>query len=494
LIETGDLQGAFAAVTARNPFPRITGRVCPHRCEDACNLAARTGDDPISIRALERWLGDATAHLPHPIQAARTGKRIAVVGAGPAGLAAAFYLRRSGHDVTVFERRSRPGGVLRYGIPDYRLPSAIVDDEVERLETMGIEFRTAVDLGTDMTLDDLASSYAAVFVATGVWKQRPPDIEGAELTEPGLAFLDAVNHGDAMVPGPNCAVIGAGNTAMDVARVLRKLGTEVTVLYRRTADEMPAITEEYERAAVEGVEFEWLIQPVRIEKTEHGLVVTVERMRLGDPDPTGRPHPEPTGDLRELSFDGVFTAVGETADLSPFPARLIGADGWIAAGDDGATPDPLVFAGGDLATGPGTVIEAIVAGRRAARAIDAQLGFRERWADDEVFDIVAAGEINPAYRSRRSRVEDHPMPADGPFAEETGTLCASEVLEEIGRCLSCGHCNECRTCFVFCPDGAISWDHGPSIDLEFCKGCGICVAECPGHALILVNERELTHA
>jgi NADPH-dependent glutamate synthase beta subunit-like oxidoreductase/NAD-dependent dihydropyrimidine dehydrogenase PreA subunit len=494
LIEGGDLGHAFAAVTDRNPFPRITGRVCPHRCEDSCNLAVRTGDAPISIRALERWLGDATAHLPHLADADRTGKRIAVVGSGPAGLAAAYYLRRSGHDVTVFERRGRPGGVLRYGIPDYRLPSEIVDDEIERLETMGIEFRTGVALGTDVTLDDLEASYAAVFVATGVWKQRPMTIEGSELLEPGLAFLDAMNHGDAMVPGPSCAVIGAGNTAMDVARVLRKLGTEVTVLYRRSAAEMPAITEEYRQAMAEGVEFEWLSQPVSIEKTDHGLIVTVEQMRLGDPDGSGRPRPEPTGDRRDLCFDGVYTAVGETADLSPFPARLIGRDGWIATDDRGATSDPLVFAGGDLATGPATVIEAIVAGRRAARAIDTQLGFADRWPDDALHATVAADEVNPAYAVRHPRPEDHLLHPDDPFAEETGTLCATEVLEEIGRCLSCGHCNECRTCFVFCPDGAITWDDGPVIDLEFCKGCGICVSECPGHALILVNERELTHA
>ncbi len=492
-IAAGRLDDAFAALTARNPFPRITGRVCPHPCEDTCNLAM-VGDDSVSIRAVERWLGDATADLPHTTPAAATGKLVAVVGAGPAGLAAAYYSRRSGHEVTVFDSRPRPGGMLVYGIPDYRLPSAIVDAEVARLEKMGVEFRCGVTLGKDVSLDELGAHYAAVFVATGAWKGRSLGIAGESLLEPGLAFLEAASRGEATPPGPRCAVIGGGNTAMDVARVLRKLGAEVTVLYRRTATEMPAIREEYERAVADGVVFEWLTLPAAVEKDGGELAVTAMVMQLGEADESGRRRPAPTGHTRKLRFDGVFAATGETADMTPFPQRLRGDSGWLELGEGGATVDPLVFAGGDLATGPATVIEAIVAGRRAARAIDTQLGFGGRWRADDPADVVGVDEVNPAYVSRRSRATDPVEPASEPFAEDAATLEGAAVLEEIERCFSCGHCNACGTCFVFCPDGAITWDDGPTVDLEFCKGCGICVAECPGHAFVLINERELSHA
>ena len=496
-LQAGRLDAAFAAMTARNPFPRITGRVCPHPCEDACNLPEGNGTEAVSIRAVERWLGDATAHLPHPTAEASTGKHVAVVGSGPAGLAAAYYLRSSGHCVTVYERRTEPGGMLRYGIPDYRLPATIVDGEVDRLLQMGIEFRTGVTLGTDITLDDLENSNSAVFVATGAWGERSLGIEGEHLLRSGLAFLEVAGRGGATAPGKRCAVIGAGNTAMDVARVLRKLGADVTVLYRRTATEMPTIREEYQRAVAEGVTFEWLALPRAILRDHADLVVTIEEMRLGDPDASGRKRPVATGTIREERFDAVFAATGETADLTPLPARMQDGDGWLNLDEDGATVDPLVFAGGDLATGPATVIQAIVAGRRAARAIDHQLGLDHLWpADDaaDAADVVAANEINPTYVPRHRRVPEMPTREVDPFAEDLVTLSTADVRNEIERCASCGHCNDCGTCFVFCPDGAITWEDGPVVNYEFCKGCGICVVECPGHAMILINERELADA
>ncbi len=490
-VAAGRLAEAFAKFTARNPFPRITGRVCPHTCEAECNLDAASG--PVSIRAVERWFGDATAHLPHPVGES-TGKKIAVVGAGPAGLAAAYYLRRTGHDVVVFDRRERPGGLLRYGIPDYRLPSAIVDDETARLTAMGIDFRPGVALGTDVGLDDLEATYAAVFVATGAWQAREVGIPGASLLEPGLAFLEAAKRGKAELPGERCAVIGGGNTALDVARLLRRMRARVTVLYRRTAAEMPAIAEEYERAVADGIEFEWLVAPRSVVKAGGRLEVTVADMRLGRPDASGRPASEPIGRTRQLAFDAVFAAIGETADVAPFPVRLLDGDGWVASGAEGATGDANLFVGGDLATGPATVVEAIVAGRRAARAIDHQLGFGHLWPEEELRPVVPASETNPTYVPGHSRLGPLRVPTFDPVAEETLTASPVAVLAEIERCLSCGTCNDCGTCFVFCPDGAIAWLDGPAIDYEFCKGCGICVTECPGHALVLVNERELAHA
>ena len=494
LITAGRLEDAFEVFTAHNPFPRLTGRVCPHTCQDACNLAVTTDDGPVSIRSIERWLGDASANLPHRRPHAPTGQRIAVVGSGPAGMAAAYYLARSGHDVTVFERRQLPGGMLRHAIPDYRLPAEVVDAEVARLEAMGIEFRIGVTVGDDPSLDDLEAQYAAMFIATGASLERPVGIEGEDLLTPGLAFLEAVSRGKAVAPGARCAVVGGGNTAMDVARVLRRHGAAVTVLYRRTADEMPAIREEYLRAVEDGVEFAWLTLPRAVNRVAGGLAVTVEAMRLGEPDDSGRRRPEPTGSTRAVSFDVVFSAVGEVANHEIFPERLIGADGWLVTGTAGTTSDPHLHAGGDLVTGPATVIAAIAAGRAAAQSIDAELGFADRWQVDRPEEVVASGEVNPIRRIRRLPASDPPSAIHAPLAEETLTLAAAAVLAEIERCLSCGHCNECGTCFAFCPDGAIAWEAGPVIDLDYCKGCGICVTECPGRALVLVNERDLVNA
>jgi NADPH-dependent glutamate synthase beta subunit-like oxidoreductase/Pyruvate/2-oxoacid:ferredoxin oxidoreductase delta subunit len=493
-VRAGRLQAALAEFALHNPFPRITGRVCPHRCEQACNLGATTGEGPVSIRAIERWLGDATARLPHPTLHPDTGRRVAVVGSGPAGLSAAYYLRRSGHDVTVFERRSRAGGMLRHAIPEYRLPSEIVDGEVARLEAMGITFLTGIELGVDLTLDDLEATHAAVFVATGAWLERMAGIPGEHLLDSGLAFLEAARRDEVTLPGPRCAVVGGGNTALDVARVLRKMGAEVTVLYRRTASEMPAVGEEYQAALAEGVVFEWLTLPRSVEKSGTGVVVTVETMRLGDPDASGRRRPEPTGSTRHLEFDGVYAAIGETADPTPLPGRLRGDDGRPAVGRDGTTSDPFVYAGGDLATGPATVVAAIAAGRSAARAIDHLLGFGDRWPVEPPVEVVEPDEVHPAHRVRHPAAAEASILATDPRTEERATITGSEALAEIERCLSCGHCNACGTCFVFCPDGAIRWEDGPVFDYEFCKGCGICVAECPGHGLILVSEREPAHA
>jgi NADPH-dependent glutamate synthase beta subunit-like oxidoreductase/Pyruvate/2-oxoacid:ferredoxin oxidoreductase delta subunit len=494
-IRAGRLEAAFRAFVDHNPFPRITGRVCPHLCEGACNLAHASGDEPVSIRAVERWLGDATAHLPHAVLAASIGARVAVVGSGPAGLAAAFYLRRSGHRVTVFERRRRPGGMLRNAIPGYRLPPSVVDAEVARLEAMGIEFRTGVAMGRDVLLEELAAAFDAVFVATGAWMERSVGIEGEHLMIRGLEYLEGVSRGETTLPGLRCAVVGGGNTAMDVARVLRRLGADVTVLYRRTVDELPAIAEEYLRAVTEGVTFEWLVQPRAVMEHGGGLTVTVEEMRLGAPDGSARPHPEPTGAMRALEYDTVFSAIGEVADLSPFPAGLKDADGWLSVGDGGATEDSRVFAGGDLVTGPATVVEAIASGRRAARAIDERLGFGHRWPPEAPPAIVRPDEVNPAHRGRYGRAVERIAGGADPLGEETPTITAATAADEIGRCLSCGHCNACGICLVLCPDAAIRWsDDGPVVDYEYCKGCGICAVECPGHAMALVDEREAVNA
>jgi NADPH-dependent glutamate synthase beta subunit-like oxidoreductase/Pyruvate/2-oxoacid:ferredoxin oxidoreductase delta subunit len=492
-VKRGDLDSALDRFLRRNPFPRITGRVCPHFCEQGCSLAVAAEEEPVSIRSIERWLGDQTADRPHRVYADPTGKKIAIVGGGPAGMTAAFYLRRSGHNVTIFERREHAGGVMRYGIPEYRLPQAIVEDEVTRLEEMGIDIRTETSLGHDFSLEDLEAEYSAVFVATGAGKQRRSHIKGESLLEPGLPFLEAAKRDEVTAPGQRCAVLGAGNTAMDVARTLRRLGAQVTVIYRRTQEEMTAVPEEYERALSDGVRFEWLVSPREVKKARDELRLILDHMRLGEPDESGRARPEPTGVTSELRFDSVFAAVGEIADVETFPERMRDEQGWVDIGASGATRDPKVFAGGDLATGPASVVQAIAAGRAAAHAIDEHLGFAHLWPVEEAVDTVRPAEVNPTYMPQQDRSDDHEVEIVTRFGEETATLDDAEAIAEMARCLSCGYCNSCGTCFVFCPDGAIIWDEGPRIDHDFCKGCGICVVECPGHAMVLVNEREVSN-
>jgi NADPH-dependent glutamate synthase beta subunit-like oxidoreductase/Pyruvate/2-oxoacid:ferredoxin oxidoreductase delta subunit len=495
LLAQGRVREAYDAFTLRNPFPAVTGRVCPHFCEAACNRGPYDG--PLSIRALERYLGDAAAGLGPAGPQGDTGKRVAVVGSGPAGLSAAYYLRRSGHRVVVYEKREKPGGLLRYGIPEYRLPEAVLDAEVARLEALGVEFRTGAAIGEVVLLEDLEAGHDAVVAATGAWAGRPMGIPGESLFEAGLEYLEQVARGLHALPGRRCAVIGGGNTAMDVARVLRRLGGEVTVLYRRTRDEMPAIAEEAEAAARDGVRFEFLALPRAAAKDGAALRLTVERMRLGPPDASGRPRPEPTGETSDMTFDAVFSAVGEQADLAPFPDSLRAEPkGWLAVGPDGSTPDPSVFVAGDLATGPATVVAAIARGREAADAVNARIGGGydlPAWVGDEAPDAVAPDEVNRAYFARQARVESPEVPPDrragGVLGEETATALAADALAEIERCFSCGYCNHCGTCFVFCPDAAIRWEDGPVFDYDYCKGCGICSVECPGHVLAFVRER-----
>ncbi len=393
-VQLGDLAGAAAAIRTRNVLPAICGRVCPveHQCEARCAVLGRL--EPVGIGRLERFVADWERGQPRNEAAAervqRLGK-VAIVGSGPAGLTAASDLARLGYQVTVFEALHAVGGVLRYGIPEFRLPKAIVDEDVERLRELGVDFQTDVVVGKTLTVDELLGElgYGAVFVGTGAGSPKFMGIPGENLKGVYSAneYLTRVNlmraydfpGYDTPVKRPTrAAVIGAGDTAMDAARVSIRLGAEEThVVYRRTQAEMGARAEDYGRAAEEGAVFDWLTLPTRFLGDEDGRVRGLEclRMELGEPDASGRPRPVPVeGSEFALEANLVVIALGTNPNpLIPQTTSGLEIDGHgcvVVDPETGATSRPGVFAGGDIATGAATVILAMGAGRRAAAAID----------------------------------------------------------------------------------------------------------------------------
>ena len=379
LIRAGDLDQAAALLLESNPLPAITGRVCPHYCETDCNR--ERFDEAVSVRAVERYLGDyILAHAPRFLgpPPAGSGVRVAVVGSGPAGLAAAFYLRRAGHKVTVFERQPEPGGMLRYAIPGYRLPLEVLQQVIAALAGCGIEFRTGVDVGVDVTLDDLRRDYAAVFVGPGAWGQPRMGLENEELLEPGLDFLRRVRTGDRPPVGRRVVVIGGGNVAVDVAVAARRLGAEsVTMAFLETCEDMPAFVQEVDQAREEGVQILESCGPARIRTNDAGRLTGLDLMRCVCVfDAGGRFAPAfDETDMSSIEADQVILAIGQRVELGGLAVEgLLDEGGRLAVdAETGAAALPGLFAGGDAVTGPASVIAALAAGRRAAVAIEEYL-------------------------------------------------------------------------------------------------------------------------
>ena len=490
----GNLDAAGWVLLEHNPIPSVTGRVCPHPCEIGCNRGRY--DQPISIREIERFVGDHILDKKGIPPRVETGKRVAVVGSGPAGMSAAFYLRRKGHTVVVYEKEEKGGGVLRYGIPEYRLPKDIVDREFQALERMGVQFKYRTTVGKDVSVEQLLQEYDAVFLGHGAMKERHMGIPGEEHFLSGLEFLWEVNHGNLTPPGKKVAVIGGGNVAMDVARALLRLGAEPIVLYRRTQKEMPALKEEVERALEDGIEFRFLTQPVAARKENGKIILTCVKMQLGERDRSGRPRPVPVeGSEHDLEFDAVVAAIGEYVDTSFLPKEALDKDGWLVADKKtGRTPVKGLFAGGDAVLGPATVVEAIGMGRRAAEAIDAYLNGVEDYKPAPLPRTVSYKYIMTEYFPKAPRVEVPQLSVEERikdyFKEEVLGYDLDRAVKEALRCFSCGHCNSCGNCYVFCPDYAIKWvDDKPVVDYDYCKGCGICAQECPRGIINMEFER-----
>lgn len=473
LVAEGDHQGASRLLLQTNPLPSVCGRVCFHPCEEACNRGRY--DQPVSIQAIERFLGEYLDSLPE--KAPETGFKVAVVGSGPAGLACAYHLALLGHKVTVFEAMPEPGGLLRYGIPPYRLPKDVLRREVQRVLSLGIELRTGVKVGRDVTFGDL-EAFDAIFFATGAQRPRPLGIpgEGLEGVWRGIEFLKALNEGNPPKVGGRVAVIGGGNTAVDVSRSLLRLGADPILLYRRTREDMPAHPSEVEEAVAEGVEMEFLVSPVEVLGDGRVKGIRLLRMRPVSPGGDGRRRVEPIeGSEFVLEVQGLIVAIGEEPDLQ-IPPELRESD--------------KVFQGGDLSGQPRTVAHAIGSGRRGAWAIHSFLTGEEpkgpegRRSPEEVpFEAI---DLSNFPKGERPPVR-HLVPEEArrDFREVLKGISAEEAEREAReRCFHCGSCTRCDFCVICCPTGAISKeDDGYRVDPERCTICRLCAVACPRSAI-----------
>lgn len=440
-IREGKLNEAAEILLETNPIPAITGRVCPHYCEQDCNRVRL--DESVAVRDVERFMGDYILEKAGEIikaPAASTGKSIAIVGSGPAGLSAAYYLRKLGYRVTVFEREKNPGGLLRYGIPAFRLPKKVIENVVKLYEDiLGIEFKVGVEVGKTVTLKELMAKFDAVFLALGAWKEAKLGMPGEDLLTNGLDFLKKVNLGLKEPPGKKVAVVGGGNVAIDVARVLVRLGAKPIILYRRTENEMPALKEEIQAAKEEGVQFEFLTLPVGAEKKGDRLLLKCVRMKLGPVDETGRPTPIPIeGSEFAVEYDSVIKAVGETPDLSFIPSEFLDAEGKLKVDAATGYVGENVFAGGDLVTGPATVVEALASGRKTAAAIDQYLSKKRASKKAELTAVF--DRINPAYLEGVKRITAPTTPVSQRSLDTEDILGVGldDVKTEAIRCFNCG--------------------------------------------------------
>jgi NADPH-dependent glutamate synthase beta subunit-like oxidoreductase len=481
---------AWRVIMEDNPFPAIMGRVCYHPCETACNRGQL--DDAVGINSVERFLGDEAIRngwRPEP-PAEASGRRVLVVGAGPSGLAAAYFLRLLGHEVAIREAAGAAGGMMRFGIPRYRLSRDVLDAEVQRILDLGVQLELETPVAD--AAEPLASEgFDAVFLAVGaqIGKRAYIPAGSAGHVLDAISMLHGLEEGERPLLGRRVAVYGGGNTAMDAARTAKRLGAdEAVVVYRRTRDRMPAHDVEVEEAEEEGVLMRWLST---VKSAGPGSLV-IERMEL---DETG--FPQPTGEFERLEADSLVLALGQECDLSlvdPLGDVEV-KDGVVDVDANLTTAHPGVFAGGDMVPAERSVTVAVGHGKRAARSIDAWLagGVYEPPPQAAVasFDTLNTWYYADAPRTHRTRLEE--VRRESTFDEVVQGLDGQNALFEARRCLSCGTCFSCDNCYGVCPDNAVLKLGDPgeryAIDLDFCKGCGICVAECPSGAIQMFPER-----
>ncbi len=487
--ESGNYEAAWHRLVDENPFPAIMGRVCFHPCETACNRVQV--DEAVGINAVERFLGDLALEkgwtLPGP--GPETGKRVLVVGAGPAGLSATYHLRRLGHHVRLVDSASHLGGMMHYGIPAYRLPRAVLDAEIARVIAMGVEVQLN-HVVHDVEQERRDGTFDAVFLAVGAQLAKRVDIPAGDSSRvvDAVSFLHHVADDDPPLLGRRVVIYGGGDTAFDAARTARRLGaTDSVIVYRRNRERMGASGEELEQALGEGVTVRWLSTISRFDNDR----IVLEKMKLND-----EGFPEPTGEFEVLDADSLVLALGQDTDLSLLEHAddVTVRDGSVEVLDSMMASPSGIFAGGDAVPAQRTATVAIGHGKRAAHSIDSFVMGRTSLPKVR-HELASFERLNTWYYAdapRTERPELERIRRQTNFEEVIGGLSEDNALFEARRCMSCGNCFECDNCLGVCPDNAIiklGEDMRYQIDYDFCKGCGICVKECPCGAIDMVPER-----
>jgi len=486
--EAGNYEAAWRALTQDNPMPAVMGRVCYHPCESACNRAQI--DDAVGINSVERFLGDEAIRCgwQFPPPAVESGKRVLVVGAGPSGLSAAYHLRRLGHTVELHEAGPLAGGMMRFGIPKYRLPREVLDAEVKRIVNMGVTLK--LNAKVDRIEETMrAGRFDAAFLAVGahIAKRAYIPAGGVARILDAVQVLRSMEGEEKPLLGRRVAIYGGGNTALDVARTAKRLGaTEAIIVYRRTRDRMPAHDFEVEEALEEGVMMKWLSTIKRVEDDK----LTVEKMKLDE-----KGFPQPTGEFETLEADSLVLALGQDVDLSLLDGveGLEIKDGVVQVAPNMMTGRAGIFAGGDMVPCERTVTVAIGHGKKAARHIDAWLRGTE-YAPPPKHELASFDKLNDWYYADAPKTVRPTLDLArrrSTFEEVVKPLNETNALYEARRCLSCGNCFECDNCYGVCPDNAVI-KLGPGnrfkFNYDFCKGCGVCAAECPCGAITMVPE------
>ncbi|MBI4665842.1 MAG: FAD-dependent oxidoreductase [Nitrospinae bacterium] len=491
IAEGNAVEESWRQLVDKNPIPAVMGRVCPHPCEGGCNRQYKQEDDggPVAINNVERFIGDYG--IQNGLKLSKLtdethAEKIAVIGAGPAGISCAYQLARRGYKVTIFEQFPEAGGMLRYGIPSYRLPREVLKAEIGRILDLGVELKTNCKIGRDISFDQIKSGYQAIYLGIGAHTGITLDIPGEDAPNvfTGAAYLNKINQGEKVEIGDTVVVIGGGDSAIDAARTSWRLGANVTIAYRRSRKEMPAISHEVDEALSEGLKLEELAAPVEIVKGADGRATGVKmiRMELGEPDASGRRRPKPVeGSEFVMPATTVIAAVSQKPDYAGLE-KFSNGDGWIGVNQHFETSEGNVFAGGDVTLKLGLVTEAVGLGRKAAVNIDNKLRGREMVVEQNggiaVKEKMLLGWYKNAPRNNYSTI---PLEERRSFKEANLSLTLEQVQAETARCMSCGACFDCENCWMYCQDNAVI-KNGPkdyAFKLENCIGCSKCAENCP---------------
>lgn len=524
LTNQGMFKEAWETILRENPFPGVCGSVCYHPCEAVCNRGEF--DEAVAINAMERFLADTARKnefKPFLTNLSAKKEKIAVVGGGPSGLSAAYFLTLLGYNCDVFEAETEPGGVLRWGIPQYRLPLPVLERDISLIKDQGVQIKTGIHISKEF-LKEAGESYNAVFIGCGYSRSRKLEIPGEDLEgiKDGRAFLNRIRHGERPRLDGLSVIIGGGNTAIDVARSVVRLGGTPLIAYRRRKQDMPAFPDEIELALDEGVVLKELVIPVSVVPDKGDYVVTLHHMKIMGEDDRGRALVEPDGNkTEEMRVKNIFKAIGEEAAESWCDPPHKG-EGIVTLNNstlDCRTGSAVLVFGGDLTNEIKSVVHAVASGKEAAIALD--ILFREgldtveskirdclvgdgSFCSMEIYmkgprfdrssHVVSYSEINADYFYLSQRITQPRLLREerlATFDEVNLKVSASMAIKETERCFNCGLCNQCDNCYLFCPDLSIVRDKTPQgrhINYDYCKGCGICVVECPRNAMVLEEE------